>query len=260
MDNLLRGNLINFVSYPLDEVPQSYEELERGIHEFHDKHYPDVRLGHSQIEDIAIDIFSDVKRQVYKRLNTQQELDKERAKQYADMVKAAVKDVNEKLKLKNHQSFEMMMKQDKFINLRDEDKRRIYEEYERIWNEMHPKVKKPKAGTIQRTYTNVRITDDMKDFINNTGFKSSNKVNAIVRNKYPDVNVSAKLMNELQTLPTNYFPLKKNKKKYSLKVVAPHKSYLIDLVFDQGLTYLVSIEINTRKYISCILPDYRFRL
>ncbi len=61
------------------------------------------------------------------------------------------------------------------------------------------------------------------------------------------MNINDNLLREIQTLPKNYFPLKNNKKKYSLKVVAPHKSYLIDLVFDQGLTYLVSIEINTRK-------------
>ena len=48
------------------------------------------------------------------------------------------------------------------------------------------------------------------------------------------------------TIP-NSFPLKDNLRKYQLHKVGPRGSYMIDLMFgDQGLTYLVCININTR--------------
>ena len=45
---------------------------------------------------------------------------------------------------------------------------------------------------------------------------------------------------------TNYFPLKDNLKRYRLHKVAPHGTYMIDLMFNKKLVYLVAINVNTR--------------
>ena len=45
---------------------------------------------------------------------------------------------------------------------------------------------------------------------------------------------------------TNYFPLKDNLKRYRLHKVAPRGTYMIDLMFNKKLVYLVAININTR--------------
>ena len=46
--------------------------------------------------------------------------------------------------------------------------------------------------------------------------------------------------------PPSYFPIKQNIKKYSLHKVALPKTYLIDLMFEHGLIYLITINVNTR--------------
>lgn len=51
--------------------------------------------------------------------------------------------------------------------------------------------------------------------------------------------------------PTYTFPIKKNKK-YMLHAAAPSNTYLIDLMFEYQLCYLIAINVNTR-YVYCTM-------
>ena len=76
-------------------------------------------------------------------------------------------------------------------------------------------------------------------FNNLIGYKSKNKIDALQTKYNLTANTNAS---------TNYFPLKRNIKHYSLhKVSLPH-TYIIDLMFDHGLIYIIAINVNT-KYL-----------
>ena len=63
-----------------------------------------------------------------------------------------------------------------------------------------------------------------------------------------------RLKNTDESHPTNYFPLKKNRK-YHLHQVAEHGTYIFDMVFTHGgqFTYLFGIELNTRYVFAVLL-------
>jgi hypothetical protein len=46
--------------------------------------------------------------------------------------------------------------------------------------------------------------------------------------------------------PTNYFPLKQNKKEFSLKSVFPRGTYFMDYMFEKDIIYLLCIGANSR--------------
>ena len=76
-------------------------------------------------------------------------------------------------------------------------------------------------------------------FNNLIGYKSKNKIDALQTKYNLSANTNASI---------NYFPLKRNIKHYSLhKVSLPH-TYIIDLMFDHGLIYIIAINVNT-KYL-----------
>ena len=83
------------------------------------------------------------------------------------------------------------------------------------------------------------LTSD--DIIKYCGYKSPNKINALInfdKTIYPKLGKNVK----------NYFPLKQNQKAFSLHTIAPKDSYLIDLMFEnRKYCYLIAININTRK-------------
>ncbi len=106
--------------------------------------------------------------------------------------------------------------------------------------------KPPKPKTLKIDIQN-DIPKDVINSINATGFKSPHKVLKIVRELYPDSKINIDDVKSKLTLPTNSFPLKDNKKRYSLHVVAPIGTYIIDLMFVSGFVYLIAINVNTRK-------------
>ena len=98
---------------------------------------------------------------------------------------------------------------------------------------------------IFNTYldSNINYNMPVDKFDNIIGYKSKTKRRVLNKTNYgkylpPSVE---------KTSSTRRFPLKENKKLYSLRSVAPKDVFLIDLMFDGDNTYLIMININTRK-------------
>ena len=90
---------------------------------------------------------------------------------------------------------------------------------------------------------NIKLPEDINEFIKGSGYKSKDKIVALIKKGYGD-----KTYINLPNYPINKFPLKENKKKYTLHFVAPRYSYMIDLMFEnRKYCYLIAININTRK-------------
>ena len=106
------------------------------------------------------------------------------------------------------------------------------------------KVQKSDSINIQK-YND--IPKDIIESINKTGFKSPHKIERIIKYQNPNANINIHDIKHNLTLPIDSFPLKENKKQYSLHVVAPIGTYIMDLMFVSGLTYLIVINVNTRK-------------
>lgn len=76
-------------------------------------------------------------------------------------------------------------------------------------------------------------------------FRSKNKINSLKKlNLDLDEAVSS-------DTPTYTFPIKKNQK-FMLHAAAPSNTYLIDLMFEYQLCYLIAINVNTR-YVYCTM-------
>ena len=69
-------------------------------------------------------------------------------------------------------------------------------------------------------------------------FKTKRKVDALAR---------AGLEENKRKVLINSFPTKQNEKTYGFRTVAPHGMFIIDLMFGRETTYLIAIEVNTRK-------------
>jgi len=124
----------------------------------------------------------------------------------------------------------------RFVREHIGDKMLTIEEFEQItmgW----PKTR----GTMNEWYDiyqqpgHVIKIDDVE--IRGSGYKTKN-------NKLRS-NVATKCV------PTNYFPMKHNRK-YMLHTVTRHGTYIIDLMFCGKFTYLVAIEANTRYIYSAL--------
>ena len=98
---------------------------------------------------------------------------------------------------------------------------------------------------ILKDYHDVIINSDMSidEFDKRIGYK-----NKITRQKLNELNYGRyRAPPSVKKFNINYFPLKENIKKYSLHTIAPKDTFLIDLMFDNDYTYLIMININTRK-------------
>ena len=121
--------------------------------------------------------------------------------------------------------------------------------YDFLYNEVNEKSKK-KTVKVKVRLDDIAVAKDVTDQINKTGFKSPNKVLKIVGEMYPEIDKNELNINYIKqhlNMPVNSFPLKENKKRYSLRVVAPIGTYLMDLMFVSGFVYLIVINVNTRK-------------
>ena len=118
-----------------------------------------------------------------------------------------------------------------------------------------PKVKQPKSKILTINIQN-DIPKNVIENINGTGFKSPNKVLTIINNKFPDNRINISDVKQHLKLPIDSFPLKDNKKKYSLHVVAPIGTYIMDLMFVSGFVYLIAINVNTRKAYAASTTNY----
>ena len=118
-----------------------------------------------------------------------------------------------------------------------------------------PKVKQPKSKILTINIQNT-IPKNVIENINGTGFKSPNKVLKIINNKFPDNRINISDVKQHLKLPIDSFPLKDNKKKYSLHVVAPIGTYIMDLMFVSGFVYLIAINVNTRKAYAVSTTNY----
>mgnify|MGYP001152810671 CR=1 FL=1 len=85
---------------------------------------------------------------------------------------------------------------------------------------------------------------------NTIGFKSPNKIKAL-KSLYPDKTV---IDNDI----TSYFPLKQNLKNYQLHKVSKHGTYLIDLMFNDKLCYLIAINVNTKYLFAELMNNVLF--
>ena len=176
----------------------------------------------------------------------------------------------------------------KEFEIKDEDKRKLYDEYLAKYNEKHPKEPKPvKESLVNKIDNYVGLHHGPNDLLNKQQFialtntwkdtiitKSTDDYYNIYLNKY------YKLSKHIDTVNTKFnntfgykskkkfeaiqainpelkqndnrissFPLKENIKKYQVHKVAARDTYMIDLMFSGKLCYLVCINVNTRYLI-----------
>lgn len=135
--------------------------------------------------------------------------------------------------------------------LTTDDYDEFYTIYELIYNEVHKNDEKSKSKSkVIKVSLEDNVARDVIEQINKTGFKSPQKVLKIVGEMYPEIDKNDLNINYIKQhlkMPVNSFPLKENKKRYSLRVVAPVGTYIMDLMFVSGFVYLIAINVNTRK-------------
>ncbi len=135
--------------------------------------------------------------------------------------------------------------------LTTDDYDEFYTIYELVYNEVHKNDEKSKSKSkVIKVSLEDNVAKDVIEQINKTGFKSPQKVLKIVGEMYPEIDKNDLNINYIKQhlkMPVNSFPLKENKKRYSLRVVAPVGTYIMDLMFVSGFVYLIAINVNTRK-------------
>jgi hypothetical protein len=88
----------------------------------------------------------------------------------------------------------------------------------------------------------------------NFGFKSEKKRKALIK----ALAIPPSQVIKPQA-PINYFPLKQNKKEYSLKSVFPRGTYFIDYMFEKDFIYLLCIGANSRYCYAVVTNTERDR-
>ena len=175
-----------------------------------------------------------------------------------------------------------------YFSIKDEDKRKLYDEYITKYNAKHHKEPTPVRETfINRIDTYVGLHHGPNDMLNKEQFIAlANEWKDAIRTKSSDdyyniyLNKYYKLSKHIDTVNTKFdntfgykskkkfealhelhpelkqvdnrissFPLKDNIKKYQVHKVAARDTYMIDLMFSGKLCYLVCINVNTRYLI-----------
>ena len=99
---------------------------------------------------------------------------------------------------------------------------------------------------ILQPYLRVHINKTMprNDFTNKIGYKDPYKRAVLNKANYGQYQYEGE-----KSFTKNKFPLKENRKNYSLHTIAPKDTYMMDLMFDNHneYCYLVLINVNTRK-------------
>jgi len=72
--------------------------------------------------------------------------------------------------------------------------------------------------------------ENVDEFIKTLGYRSPNKVKALIKNEFPDTEQS--VLNNLNISSIPRFPIKENIKNYSLHTVSPPNTYIMDLIFE----------------------------
>ena len=177
---------------------------------------------------------------------------------------------------------------DEFIKVRkikDEDKRRLYDEYLQQYNDKHPREPKPVKTSFNDEldkYVGLHHSENdlleyeqfeqLTDSWNVTRNKTTREYYNLYLEKYyklskqikTDIipfnnnigykskkkyNVLAEINPNLKQVDNQIpssFPLKENIKKYQVHKVAARNTYMIDLMFSGKLCYLVCINVNTK--------------
>ena len=146
--NVLYDNSDEIISYVTSKIkkfePQQFEQqVKYYINEYCNK-YLHVTFHPSIINDF-FDVFYDNFRDIVKENEHQRELEMERKRMadYEEAVRKAREDLMSKVhKNKNETGEKAAYNLASFRPLLDKDKRKIYEEYKKAWDEAHPKKEK----------------------------------------------------------------------------------------------------------------------
>ena len=142
----------------------------------------------------------------------------------------------------NHTSFHLFLNKPEFNNISSDVKVQLYKFYEDTWRGKQTQAKQRKK------YIDYDLTPLDSIEVNSTGFKSPDKIAAIVKLKHPTANIEqlTRRVKESIDFPVNSFPVKENKA-YHLHMAASRGTYLIDFMYSGKYIYLIAINVNTRK-------------
>ena len=177
----------------------------------------------------------------------------------------------------------------KRFKIKDDDKRKLYDEYLQLYNSNHPKQPKPvRISFIEKLDNYVGLHHRENELLDYEQFEQlANSWNDTVRNKTTKelyniyLEKYYKLSKQIKTDIVHFdntfgykskkkykallqvnpnlksvdnkipssFPLKDNIKKYQVHKVAARNTFMIDLMFSGKLCYLVCINVNTKFLI-----------
>lgn len=248
-----------------------------------------ITVNNQEISDFIMKNYAEIESKVKKQCKIiEDELEMHRRDEYNYAIKRAKEDLFAKVhKNKTKTSFQQACLLKSFQPLLNEDRRRIYDEYERLWDEAHPKedITRIRYDTFTDRLNKfvVEHTDELlslDEFIKvtsgwNRGRKSIHEWYEEYKNKFfhqpgttitydespltgfigfkskDKVKAIKSLQPQLKELHPEVkasFPLKQNIKQFQLHKVASRYTYVIDLMFIDKLVYLVAINVNT-KYL-----------
>lgn len=284
------SNMIDYVAnrYLSNQIYEYKPNITRHfIVEYYDKvHYIDIK------EYTLKDILAKYENIIRKRVNyTPDDIARMRYNDYLKYVRIFIKKkANNKTHLSMNALFNNIPKPENIhqVILTDDDIVKLYDEYNELYYNNHPKIIKPKLDTFERRideYVNTHNKDDelleFEDFKRLTDkwdvkrTKSTQDYYGYYNKKYyqysPQIQTTITPYNNIvgykskkkyevlhnlntdlkpidNTTPSS-FPLKSNIKKYQLHKVAARNTYMIDLMFSGKLCYLVAINVNTKYLI-----------
>ncbi len=117
-------------------------------------------------------------------------------------------------------------------------------EWYTLYLERRNKINEQIANKQYTEKVNEKVNEE--EYIINTGYKGVDKIKHLYKTNYGIDVGNIKISEENK----NYFPMKENKKKYSLHKVAARKTYLIDLMKSGKIYYLIAINVNTRYLLA----------
>ena len=293
---IIYGNVHNMIDYVANRYSRNnfYRYQENITKQFIITYYKqkfDIKILDYELEDILNQNITVIQERVNKSREQIREI---KYNNYINYVRSVI---TKKAENKTHITFDKLFasisvsKKDAQIitfPLTNEDKRKLYDEYNELYYNNHPKIIKPKLDTFERRiveYVNTHNKDDelleFEDFKRLTDkwdvkrTKSTQDYYGYYNKKYyqysPQIQTTITPYNNIvgykskkkyevlhnlntdlkpidNTTPSS-FPLKSNIKKYQLHKVAARNTYMIDLMFSGKLCYLVAINVNTKYLI-----------
>ena len=142
----------------------------------------------------------------------------------------------------NHTPLHLFLNKPEFDDISPDVKVQLYRFYEDRWRGKQTQERQRKK------YIDYDLTPLDSIEVNSTGFKSPDKIAAIVKLKHPTANIEqlTRRVKASIDFPVNSFPVKENKA-YHLHMAASRGTYLIDFMYSGKYIYLIAINVNTRK-------------